>query len=73
MGTEFAARQMREDWEFAPTHKIWLLSNHKPVIVGTDHGIWRRIKLIPFDVVIPDAEARTRSWRRSWKRNCRAY
>lgn len=39
-----------------PTHHVWLAGNYKPTITGTDHGIWRRIKLIPFDVVIPDAE-----------------
>ncbi len=56
-GDRVRARRMREDfWEFAPTHHVWLVSNHKPAVIGTDHGIWRRIKLIPFDVVIPDAE-----------------
>jgi P4 family phage/plasmid primase-like protien len=54
-GDRMRVRRMREDfWEFVPTHHIWLASNHKPVIRGTDHGVWRRIKLIPFDVVIPD-------------------
>jgi putative DNA primase/helicase len=37
-----------------PTHKIFLVANHKPIIRGTDHGIWRRVKLIPFEVTIPD-------------------
>lgn len=42
-------RKMREDfWEFDPTHKCLLVTNHKPIIRGTDHGIWRRIRLIPF-------------------------
>ena len=45
------ARRMREDfWEFTPTHTFWLSTNHKPKITGTDTGIWRRIKLIPFTV-----------------------
>ncbi len=53
-GDKIRARRMREDFsEFPPTHKIWLAANHKPVIRGTDVGIWRRIKLIPFTVVIP--------------------
>lgn len=43
------ARRMREDfWEFQPTHKILLVTNHLPRIRGTDHGIWRRIRRIPF-------------------------
>ncbi|NJD37236.1 MAG: DNA primase [Geobacter sp.] len=43
-----------EHFEFSPTFKIWLACNHKPVIRGNDHAIWRRIKLIPFNVTIPD-------------------
>jgi len=51
------ARRMRENfWEFDPTHKIWLAANHKPTVKGTDHAIWRRIKLVPFTVTIPKAE-----------------
>ncbi len=51
------ARRMREDpWEFSPTHKVILSTNHKPVVRGTDHAIWRRIKLIPFMVTIPDQD-----------------
>ena len=48
-GEKIRARRMREDfWEFDPTHKLILCTNHKPVIKGTDHGIWRRLLLIPF-------------------------
>lgn len=54
-GDPIRTRRMREDfWEFLPTHKIFLATNHKPVIRGTDHAIWRRIRLIPFTVTIPD-------------------
>jgi putative DNA primase/helicase len=31
-----------------------MASNHKPVIKGTDHGIWRRIKLVPFTTLITE-------------------
>jgi P4 family phage/plasmid primase-like protien len=49
------ARRMREDfWEFDPSHKIWLASNHLPVIRGRDYAIWRRIRLVPFVVTIDD-------------------
>jgi len=39
-----------ESFEFTPTFKLWFAANHKPVIRGTDHAIWRRVRLIPFDV-----------------------
>ena len=45
-----------EFFEFQPKFKIFLATNHKPVIKGTDNGIWRRMRLIPFSVVIPEAE-----------------
>jgi putative DNA primase/helicase len=45
-----------ELFEFTPTHKLWLSTNHKPEIRGTDNAIWRRIRLIPWSVTIPPAE-----------------
>jgi len=41
---------------FNPTHKLFLASNHMPVIKSTDHGIWRRIRLIPFKVTIKEQD-----------------
>ena len=56
-GDKIRARRMREDfWEFDPTHKLYLAANHKPVVRGTDLAMWRRIKLVPFNVTIPPAE-----------------
>lgn len=54
-GDAVTARRMREDfWSFQPTHKLWLSTNHKPEIRGTDYAIWRRIRLIPFSVQFTD-------------------
>lgn len=41
---------------FLPTHKTVMASNSKPTISGTDHGTWRRIHLVPFEVQIPKEE-----------------
>jgi putative DNA primase/helicase len=52
-----SARFMRAEWfDFRPTHKLWLSTNHKPEIRGTDTAIWRRIRLIPWSVTILPAE-----------------
>ena len=42
-----------EFFEFRPQFKLFLATNHKPVIKGTDTAMWRRIRLIPFTVTIP--------------------
>lgn len=49
---------------FTPTHKLWMFGNHRPTIAGTDDGIWRRMRLVPFnarfegETVIPDLPLR---------------
>jgi putative DNA primase/helicase len=56
-GDKISARFLhKEFFEFTPHLKIWLATNHKPQIVGDDEAIWRRIKLIPFKVYIPDGK-----------------
>jgi putative DNA primase/helicase len=37
------------EFEYTPTFKLWLATNHRPVITATDYGMWRRIHLVPFD------------------------
>lgn len=52
-GEPVTARYLnREFFEFQPQFTIWLATNHKPRVKGTDHGIWRRIHLIPFSVTV---------------------
>lgn len=56
-GDRITARFMNHDFfEFDPTHKIVMATNHKPTVRGTDNGIWRRLRLIPFTVTIPAEE-----------------
>lgn len=56
-GDTITARMLyREFFDFTPTHKFWISGNHKPTVKGTDHGIWRRLRLIPFTVRIPDED-----------------
>ena len=56
-GDRMVARFLhKEFFEFKPEFKVFLATNHRPRIYGTDHAIWRRIRLVPFDVVIPDGE-----------------
>jgi putative DNA primase/helicase len=56
-GDVITCRRMREDfWEYTPEFKLFLATNHRPTIKGTDNAIWRRIRLIPFEVTISDAQ-----------------
>lgn len=45
-------------FEFDPTHHLWISGNHKPRISGTDDGIWRRLRIVPFTVTIPEEKRR---------------
>ena len=46
----------KEEETFEPSFKLWLATNHKPVIKGTDIAIWERVLLIPWTVYIPPEE-----------------
>lgn len=50
--TVTARKLYSEEFEFKPEFKLWMATNHKPIIRGTDTGIWRRIHMIPFNVQI---------------------
>jgi putative DNA primase/helicase len=43
-------------FEFPVLFTVWMLCNHKPEIRGRDEGIWSRIRIIPFEVFIPEHE-----------------
>lgn len=44
------------EFDFTPHFKLWMSTNHKPIIRGTDNGIWRRIRIIPFDACFDDTK-----------------
>lgn len=53
-GEKMSARFLRQEYfEFIPEFKVFFTTNHKPIVKGSDEGIWRRIRLIPFTVTIP--------------------
>jgi putative DNA primase/helicase len=43
----------KENFEFYPTFKLFLVANDKPIIRGEDNAMWERVKLIPFNQFIP--------------------
>ena len=50
-GDKMRARFMREDsFEFMPELKLFIGTNHRPVIRDGSVGMWRRVRLIPFEV-----------------------
>ena len=49
-----AGRFMNKDYfSFRPSHTIWLLANHQPDVRSGGDAFWRRIKLVPFNHIVP--------------------
>lgn len=44
----------KESFEFEPQFKLLMAANHKPEVRGQDHGMWRRVRLIPFTRTFTD-------------------
>lgn len=58
-GEPILVRHLNEGFfEFKPIFKVTGSGNDKPSIGGVDEGIWRRMKLVPWDVTIPEAQRR---------------
>jgi putative DNA primase/helicase len=56
-GEEMSARDLnRPLFWFYPQFKMTMSGNYRPMISGTDEGIWRRVRLVPFNVTIPREE-----------------
>lgn len=56
-GDTIVGRFMRQDYfNFQPTHKLVINTNHLPVITETTHAIWQRVLYVPWTVIIPQDE-----------------
>jgi putative DNA primase/helicase len=56
-GEPITVRELYHDFfELNPKFKIVVAFNNQPTIRGGDHGIWRRLKMIPFNTHIPENE-----------------
>lgn len=56
-GEPITARHLNQAFfSFKPNFTIVILLNNLPNVTGVDHGIWRRIRLVPFTVLIPDSD-----------------
>lgn len=54
-GDVIKARYMRQNFvEFTPSHLAVLVTNHLPKVSGDDNAVWRRMRVIPFTVVVPE-------------------
>lgn len=47
-----AAHLYHDEFEFRPQFKVWITANQPPQIRGTDHAIWRRMRVLPFHTKI---------------------
>ena len=56
-GDTIKARYMGRDFvSFTPSHTAVLVTNHLPKVSGDDEAVWRRLRVVPFEVVIPERE-----------------
>jgi putative DNA primase/helicase len=56
-GDTITARYLYSDFvSFSASHTAFLTTNHLPRVSGDDDAIWRRVRLIPFTVVVSDAD-----------------
>lgn len=56
-GDPITARGLHRDpVTFSPAHTVLMVTNFLPKVAGNDPAVWRRMRIVPFDVVIPEAE-----------------
>ena len=47
-----ACKKYKDPFHFVPSHQVVLYTNHLPRVAASDDGIWRRLKVIPFNAKI---------------------
>lgn len=47
-----ACKKYKDPFHFVPSHQVVLYTNHLPRVGANDDGIWRRLKVIPFNAKI---------------------
>lgn len=56
-GDPITARHLyKGPFTYMPTFKLFLATNNKPNIRGNEHAMWRRVRLVPYEVTIPEHE-----------------
>lgn len=59
-GDQLTARRLyREPVTWTPTHQIVYVTNHLPKVKGNDPAVWRRVRVVPFEVVVPPEDRDT--------------
>lgn len=56
MGKIKSCRKYENPISFDASHKLFMDCNHRPNVRGTDDAIWKRLKAIPFEASVDDAE-----------------
>lgn len=53
-----ACRKYEHPYDFQVQFKIWMLTNHKPIVRDQTHAMWDRLRLVPFEkrFYMPDDE-----------------
>lgn len=46
----------RDPVTFQPSHSVLMVTNFLPKVAGDDPAVWRRMRVVPFDVEIPEKE-----------------
>ncbi len=56
-GDPITARGLHRDpITFDPAHTVLMVTNFLPKVAGNDPAVWRRMRVVPFNVTIPETE-----------------